>query len=76
MRADEALAALGTAAFERIGLRVDPDEFQRLVEEAIERVVPIRRSTAPREELSVEEVRVLEEGGYRSSRACRASTRR
>ncbi len=55
--------ALSTATFERVGLRVTPDEFERLVAEAIERVLPVRRSAAPRQDLTHEEAQVLEEGG-------------
>lgn len=55
--------ALSTAAFERLGLRVRPEEFARLVEEALAEILPPRRDTAPRRELTREEVRALEEGG-------------
>jgi hypothetical protein len=55
--------ALSTAAFERAGLHIAPDEFERLVAEAIERVLPAQRSAVPRQDLTAEEAQVLEEGG-------------
>ena len=55
--------ALSTAAFDRVGLRVPPEEFERLVAEAIERVLPTRRSAVPRQDLTTEEAQTLEEGG-------------
>jgi len=55
--------AFSTAALERLGLRVRPEEFARLVEEALADIFPPRRDTSPRQALTPEEVRALEEGG-------------
>lgn len=55
--------ALRTDAFERIGLDVSSDEFERLVEEALEQILPPRRVTAPLRDLTRDEAGVLEEGG-------------
>ena len=53
---------LSTRAFERIGLRVRPEEFAQLVEEALAEVLPLRPGPAPNV-LTIEEARILEEGG-------------
>src|SRR5712691_889000 len=52
------------AALERIGARVDPSDFDRLVAEALEQVVPARPLLDPRRELSASEIAVLEQGGF------------
>ncbi len=53
-----------TAALERIGALVDPVDFDRLVAEALEQVVPARPLLDPRRELSASEIAVLEQGGF------------
>jgi len=55
--------AFSTAALERLGLRVRPEEFARLVEEALADIFPLRGDMSPRQALTPEEVRALEEGG-------------
>src|SRR5713226_7674029 len=49
---------------ERIGALVDPADFDRLVVEALEQVVPARPLLDPRRELSASEIAVLEQGGF------------
>jgi hypothetical protein len=53
-----------TAALERIGALVDAVDFDRLVAEALEQVVPARPLLDPRRELSASEIAVLEQGGF------------
>ena len=48
---------------ERIGAHVDAAEFDRLVVEALEQVVPTHALLDPRRELSASEITVLEQGG-------------
>jgi hypothetical protein len=60
--------ALSTAALERAGLHVDPEEFDRLVAEALEEVVPLRPSPEPAAELSEDELALLAAGGMRFDR--------
>lgn len=57
--------SISTAVLERAGLRVDPEEFDRLVADALEEVVPLRPSPDPAAELSDEELTVLTAGGMR-----------
>src|SRR5436190_18665775 len=56
---------LSTAVLERAGLRVDPEEFDRLVAEALEEVVPLRPPPNPAAELSDDELALLAAGGMR-----------
>jgi hypothetical protein len=56
---------ISTAVLERAGLRVDPEEFDRLVVNALEEVVPLRPSPDPAAELSHDELALLAEGGMR-----------
>jgi hypothetical protein len=58
------LVTSSTAALERIGAHVDPTDFDRLVAEALEQVVPARPLLDPRRELSASEIAVLEQGGF------------
>ena len=53
-----------TVALERIGARIDPSVFDRLVAEALEQVVPMRPLLDPRRELSAAEIAALEQGGF------------
>ena len=53
-----------TVALERIGARVDPSVFDRLVAEALEQVVPVRPLLDPRRELGAAEIAALEQGGF------------
>ncbi len=55
--------AIDTAPLQRLGLRLRPDEFESLVEEALAQVLPTQRITAPLGELTPEEARVLRQGG-------------
>lgn len=57
--------AISTAVLERAGLHVDPEEFDRLVAEALEEVVPLRPAPVPTSEFSDGELAVLSEGGLR-----------
>jgi hypothetical protein len=52
------------AALERIGADVDTAEFDRLVAQALEQIVPARPLPDPRRELSASEIAVLEQGGF------------
>jgi hypothetical protein len=52
-----------SARFQRAGLTVEPAEFERLVMEAVERVLPVRPPTDARDELTETELRFLEEAG-------------
>jgi hypothetical protein len=52
------------AALERIGADIDPSEFDRLVAEALEQIVPARPLPDPRHELSSSEIALLEQGGF------------
>jgi hypothetical protein len=52
------------AALERIGALVDASDFDRLVAEALEQVVPARPPLDPRRELSASEIAVLEQGEF------------
>src|SRR5919109_4011374 len=52
------------AALERLGLHVEPDEFDRLVAEALEQVVPLRPPADPSRELTAAETEVLLRGGF------------
>ena len=54
---------LDTAPFHRAGLSVDPADFERLVAEAVERVVPVRPPVDAREELSEDELGFLAAAG-------------
>lgn len=56
---------LSTAVLERAGLQVDPEEFDRLVAEALEHVVPLRPSPDAAAELSEDELALLAAGGMR-----------
>jgi len=49
---------------ERIGADIDPSEFDRLVAEALEQIVPARPLPDPRHELSSSEIALLEQGGF------------
>ena len=60
--------ALSTAVLERAGLHVDPEEFDRLVAEALEEVVPLRPSPEPATELSEDELALLAAAGMRFDR--------
>jgi hypothetical protein len=53
-----------TTALERIGAHVDPVDFDRLVAEALEQIVPARPLADPRRDLSAAELAVLEQGGF------------
>jgi hypothetical protein len=55
---------LSAAALERIGVHLDPDEFDRLIAEALEQVVPLHPSTDPGRELTTAEADVLLRGGF------------
>lgn len=57
--------SISTAVLERAGLRVDPEEFDRLVAEALEEVIPLRPSPDPAAELSDQELATLTAGGMR-----------
>lgn len=57
--------ALSMAVLERAGLQVDPEEFDRLVAEALEHVVPLRPSPDAVAELSEDELALLAGGGMR-----------
>lgn len=57
------MMSFSTAAFDRLGLRIAPEEFARLVDEALDQVLPPRRPAPPLEELGADEVRALERGG-------------
>jgi len=61
---NEQLVTSSTAALERIGALVDPSDFDRLVAEALEQVVPARPVPDPRRELSASDIAVLEQGGF------------
>ena len=52
------------AVLERIGALVDPADFDRLIVEALEQVVPARPLLDPRRELTASEIAVLEQGGF------------
>lgn len=54
---------LDTAPFRRAGLDVEPAELERLVMEAVERVLPLRSPVDGRTELSEEELRFLQDAG-------------
>ena len=54
---------LDTAPFRRAGLSVEPADFERLVAEAVERVLPRRAPVDARHELTEDEQRFLEESG-------------
>lgn len=56
---------ISTAVLERAGLQVDPDEFDRLVADALEVVVPLRPPPDPTTELSGDELALLAAGGMR-----------
>lgn len=56
---------ISTAVLERAGLRVDPEEFDRLVADALEEIVPLRPSADPAAELSDDELALLAAGGMR-----------
>ena len=53
-----------SAVLERIGALVDRADFDRLVVEALEQVVPARPLLDPRRELSASEIHILEQGGF------------
>ena len=55
--------ALTTSPFRRAGLTVDPDAFERLVMEAVERVLPDRPAGDGRDDLTEPEVQFLERAG-------------
>ena len=56
---------MSTSAFlKRIGALVDASDFDRLVAEALEQVVPARPVQDPRRELTASEIAVLERGGF------------
>jgi hypothetical protein len=56
---------MSTSAFlKRIGALVDASDFDRLVAEALEQVVPARPVLDPRRELTASEIAVLERGGF------------
>jgi hypothetical protein len=52
------------AVLARIGADIDPSEFDRLVAEALEQVVPARPLADPRHELSASDIALLEQGGF------------
>jgi hypothetical protein len=54
---------LDTAPFRRAGLSVEAADFERLVAEAVERVLPSRAPVDARNELTEDEQRFLEESG-------------
>ncbi|HEX5416305.1 MAG TPA: hypothetical protein VFZ25_11610 [Chloroflexota bacterium] len=54
---------LDTAAFERIGIHLEPEELEALIEEALVQVVPARRVAKPTRELTAEESAALQRGG-------------
>jgi hypothetical protein len=54
---------LASEQFQRAGLTVESAEFDRLVLEAVERVLPSRPPVDARDELTQEELRFLEESG-------------
>ena len=56
---------ISTAILERAGLQVDPEEFDRLVADALQEVVPLRPSPDPVAELSNDELALLAVGGMR-----------
>ena len=56
--------SISTAALERIGAHVAPADFDRLVAEALEQVVPARPAALPRHELSAADQEVLARGGF------------
>jgi hypothetical protein len=56
---------ISTTVLERAGLHVDPEEFDRLVADALEEVVPLRPSPDPASELSEGELTLLATGGMR-----------
>jgi hypothetical protein len=58
--------ALSTAAFERVGVHVDPDELDGLVAAAVSAVLPGTLLGGP-EELTPEEVAALGRGGLRAA---------
>jgi len=57
---------LSTAAFERAGVHLDPDELDRLVADAVGAVLPAT-ALGTATELTAEEVAALERGGLRTS---------
>jgi hypothetical protein len=56
--------AISTAALERAGIHVEPEEFDRLVADALAEIVPLRTAPAPDSELSQAEADMLAEGGF------------
>jgi excisionase family DNA binding protein len=54
---------LDIARFQRAGLTIDAADFERLVADAIERVLPHRPPVDARDELAEDELRVLAEAG-------------
>ena len=52
------------AILRRIGALVDASDFERLVAEALEQVVPARAVLDPTQELTPSEMAVLERGGF------------
>jgi len=52
------------AALERIAAEIDSNEFDRLVVEAMEQMLPARPLPDPRRELSTSEIALLEQGGF------------
>src|SRR5438067_2007666 len=55
---------ISTAALERIGVHVAPEDFDRLVAEALEQVVPSRPTADPRHDLPSADLEVLTRGGF------------
>lgn len=56
---------ISTTLLERAGLRVDPEEFDRLVADALAEVIPLRPSPDSTAELPDAEMAVLAAGGLR-----------
>jgi hypothetical protein len=56
--------ASSAAILRRIGALVDASDFERLVVEALEQVVPARAVLDPNQELTPSEIAVLERGGF------------
>jgi len=53
-----------TVVLERIGAEINSSEFDRLVVEAMEQIIPARPLPDPRRELSGSDIAVLEQGGF------------
>lgn len=53
-----------TQTLERAGIHLDPQDFDRLVAEALAEVVPLRPAADPARELTADEEAILRDGGF------------